>query len=73
MGKLKVLSGADICGILAGEGFTQVRQKGDHVSMRRQLLETTITVTVPLHDEVAKGTLSSITRESGVPRSKFEV
>jgi predicted RNA binding protein YcfA (HicA-like mRNA interferase family) len=33
----------------------------------------TITVVVPLHDELKAGTLSSIVRQSGLPRALFEV
>jgi hypothetical protein len=33
---------------------------------------TTITVPVPLHDELRPGTLLSIIRQSGVPREAFE-
>lgn len=33
----------------------------------------TVTVPVPLHAELAIGTLASIVRQSGVSRSEFEV
>jgi len=33
----------------------------------------TVTVPVPDHEEVAIGTLMSIIRQSGIPRSAFEV
>ncbi len=34
--------------------------------------DTTITVPVPDHREVAQGTLRSIIRQSGLPRADFE-
>lgn len=53
-------------------GFVRVRQKGSHVIMQMAIEDSTITVPVPLHTEVRIGTLQSIIRQSGVPRSEFE-
>jgi predicted RNA binding protein YcfA (HicA-like mRNA interferase family) len=72
MGKLRVLSGKEICDILASEGFRAARQEGSHVSMVRDSLDSTVTVPVPLHKEVAVGTLANIIRLSGVDRRLFE-
>ena len=72
MGKLRILSGLEICAILARHGFVQVRQRGSHVIMQKQLEETTITVPVPNHSEIRIGTLQSIIRQSGISRSDFE-
>ena len=54
-------------------GFEMVRQRGSHVVMQRTLSGSTITVPVPAHDEIKLGTLQSIIRQSGLPRSEFEV
>jgi len=40
--------------------------------MQTRVAESTITVPVPLHDPVRRGTLMSIIRQSGVPRAEFE-
>ena len=40
--------------------------------MQKQIGESTITVPVPDHKEIKKGTLMSIIRQSGVPREEFE-
>jgi predicted RNA binding protein YcfA (HicA-like mRNA interferase family) len=72
VGKLRVLSGREICAILAQHGFVEVRRRGSHVVMQRRADETTTTVPVPDHDEVRIGTLQSIIRQSGLPRSLFE-
>ena len=72
MGKLRILSGLEICGILARHGFVEIRQRGSHVIMQKQLEESTITVPVPNHSEIRIGTLQSIIRQSGISRSKFE-
>lgn len=72
MGRLRNLSGEEICRILMRHGFVRVRQKGSHVIMQMAIEDSTITVPVPLHTEVRIGTLQSIIRQSGVPRSEFE-
>jgi predicted RNA binding protein YcfA (HicA-like mRNA interferase family) len=72
LGKLRVLSGAEICRILEQNGFIAVRQRGSHRIMQKRLATTTITVPVPLHDPVRRGTLLSIVRQSGIPKSLFE-
>jgi len=62
----------EICQILEQSGFFPVRQRGSHRIMQKRAEGTTITVPVPLHDSVRAGTLSSIIRQSGLPRSLFE-
>ena len=72
MGRLRVLSGREICAILARHGFVQVRQKGSHIVMQQTAEGTTNTVPVPDHAEVRIGTLRSIIRQSGASRGEFE-
>ena len=73
MGKLRTLSGRELCDILTDYGFAFVRHgKGDHDIYSRQESGTSYTVSVPMHREVAVGTLASIVRRSGLPRSLFE-
>lgn len=72
MGRLKVLSGGDVCRILAAQGFTEVRRKGSHSVMQRRREARTVTVPVPLHSQLKRGTLASIIRQSGLPRELFE-
>ena len=72
MGKLRVLSGKQVCEILAQNGFVEVRRRGSHVVMQRQQEKGTITVPVPEHRELRMGTLQSIIRQSGIPRQEFE-
>ena len=73
MGKLRVLSGKEVCQILSDRGFIEVRQRGSHIIMQLQTEDTTITVPVPNHSELRIGTLQSIIRQSGMPRFLFEV
>ena len=72
MGKLKVYSGREVCRILEHHHFTEVRQRGSHIVMQRRTTEGTTTVLVPNHREIRRGTLSSIIRQSRLPRQEFE-
>jgi len=72
MGSLRILSGQEVCAILAGQGFVKVRQKGSHIVMQKSLPDSTITVPVPDHKEIKTGTLLGIIRQSQLPRGLFE-
>jgi predicted RNA binding protein YcfA (HicA-like mRNA interferase family) len=72
LGKLRVLSGRQVCAILMRHGFDEVRRRGSHVVMQERLPDATITVPNPDHEELRIGALQSIIRQSGVPRHEFE-
>ena len=72
MGRLRPLSGQEVCRILARRGFTEVRRRGSHIIMQRQTEGSTVTVPVPDHAELRIGTLQAIIRQSGLPRRLFE-
>jgi predicted RNA binding protein YcfA (HicA-like mRNA interferase family) len=72
LGKLRVLSGRQVCTILAHHGFLEVHQRGSHIVMQKRLSEMTVTVPVPNHDEPRIGMLQSIIRQPGIPRTEFE-
>ena len=72
MPKLRILSGKDVCSILAQHGFQEVRRRGSHIVMQKKLPQTTITVPVPAHKEIRIGTLQSIIRQSVIPKTEFE-
>lgn len=72
MGRLRILSGRDACRILEQHGFHLVRQRGSHMVMQQRTTSGTVTVPIPDHSELRVGTLQSIIRQSGVPRSAFE-
>jgi predicted RNA binding protein YcfA (HicA-like mRNA interferase family) len=73
LGKLRIFSGQEVCAILIRHGFIEVRQRGSHIVMQKQLADSTITVPVPNHSEIRIGTLQSIIRQSGIAKSEFEV
>jgi predicted RNA binding protein YcfA (HicA-like mRNA interferase family) len=70
---LRVLSGKEVCAILQRHGFVDVGWRGSHIAMQRRLVDGTTTVPVPDHKELRIGTLQSIIRQSGLPRSDFEL
>ena len=71
-GRLRVLSGREVCRILQQHGFVEVRRRGSHVVMQRRTEAGSVTVPIPDHRELAIGTLLSIIRQSGIPRAEFE-
>lgn len=71
LGKLHILSGKEVCGILAKHGFFEVRMRGSHIVMQKKLTQGTITVPIPDHNEIRIGTLQSIIRQSGLPKHEF--
>ncbi|MDD4878202.1 MAG: type II toxin-antitoxin system HicA family toxin [Candidatus Nanoarchaeia archaeon] len=64
MPKLPVLSGKDIVKVLCKIGFAHVRTHGSHAILNKTIPEGTITIPVPLHPELAKGTLKSIMKQA---------
>lgn len=64
MSKLPVLSGEELIKALLKAGFTIVHQKGSHVSLQNGIYKTV----VPLHEELAKGTLLSILKQCGLSK-----
>jgi predicted RNA binding protein YcfA (HicA-like mRNA interferase family) len=72
LGKLRILSGRQVCTILSRQGFVEIRQRGSHIVMQKQLPDITVTVPVPNHAELRIGTLKSIIRQSGISKSEFE-
>ena len=64
MPKLPILSGKDIIKVLSKIGFEHVRTKGSHAILNKQTEKGKVTIPVPLHKELAKGTLKSIMKQA---------
>jgi len=60
------VSGQEAIRALERLGFVQVRQKGSHVVLKRQTPEGEIGCVVPLHRELALGTLRGILKQARV-------
>jgi len=70
--KLPKLSGTEIIKILVREfGFESVRQKGDHVILRKFSAGNKIVTIVPLDKEVKTGTLLGILKLAKISREEF--
>jgi predicted RNA binding protein YcfA (HicA-like mRNA interferase family) len=59
---LPVVSGAAVVGALTKVGFVEMSQRGSHLKLRK----VERVVIVPLHRELAPGTLRSILRQAGL-------
>jgi predicted RNA binding protein YcfA (HicA-like mRNA interferase family) len=64
--RLPAISGDELIRALAKFGYEAVRQKGSHVRLRHPTDTKKLPVTVPLHDEIAFGTLRRILRDVGL-------
>lgn len=71
MTHLPVISGKDAIRALTRAGFSFVRQKGSHVRMKKPLPDTTLNVTIPLHDELDRMTLRSIIKAAELTEEEF--
>jgi predicted RNA binding protein YcfA (HicA-like mRNA interferase family) len=71
MPKLGRVSGKNTIRALEKLGFTQVRQRGSHVVLKRETSEGTNGCVVPIHRELAIGTLRSILRQAQVTIDEF--
>lgn len=69
--KLPVVSGADVIGVLQKLGYEIKRQRGSHVRLYPPPESACKPTTVPLHDELAKGTLKSIMEDAGLTRERL--
>ncbi len=69
--KLPIVSGDEIVKVLKKTGFILTRQSGSHMILCKNIPEQKITVVVPKHKELAKGTLLSIISQSGLGREDF--
>ena len=66
--RLPVVSGQDVIRALRTVGFRQISQRGSHVKLRNDAGQTAI---VPLHRELAPGTLRSILRQAELSIEEF--
>jgi predicted RNA binding protein YcfA (HicA-like mRNA interferase family) len=60
----KTFSGNDVIRALRRKGFIVDHQRGSHVFMHN--LEKNISVIVPVHKELKKGTLNNIIKKAGI-------
>jgi predicted RNA binding protein YcfA (HicA-like mRNA interferase family) len=71
MPKLPRMSGAAAIRALGKLGFVRVRQRGSHVVLKRVTDTGAIGCVVPLHSELATGTLRGILSQAQVDPETF--
>ncbi|MGB9775582.1 MAG: type II toxin-antitoxin system HicA family toxin [Anaerolineae bacterium] len=71
MPKLRRVSGWDAVRALERLGFVQVRQRGSHVVLKKHIPEGAVGCVVPLHRELAIGTLRGILRQARITPEEF--
>jgi predicted RNA binding protein YcfA (HicA-like mRNA interferase family) len=71
MPRLRRVSGEATIRALDKLGFARVRQRGSHVVLKRKTDEGETGCVVPLHDELAIGTLRGILRQAKVDAEEF--
>ena len=69
MRKLPAVSGEKLIKVLSRLGYEIIRQRGSHVRLRKSTAAGDHNITVPLHDELAKGTISYILSEVSIRNS----
>jgi predicted RNA binding protein YcfA (HicA-like mRNA interferase family) len=71
MPRLRRVSGREAILALEKLGFVQVRQRGSHVVLKKETSEGAVGCVVPLHRELAIGTLRGILKQAGVTPDEF--
>ena len=66
---LPVISGREVVRVFELLGWEAVRQTGSHIIMTKD--EELVTLSIPDHREVAKGTLRSLIRTAGLTVEEF--
>jgi predicted RNA binding protein YcfA (HicA-like mRNA interferase family) len=65
---LPVVSGKDLVKVLTNLGYQIMRQKGSHVRMKCKTPSGEHAITIPVHDEIALGTLNDILNKVAVSK-----
>lgn len=69
MASLPTLSGRDVVKAFVSDGWQMARQRGSHMILVKD--GHMATLSIPDHREVAKGTLRSLIRSSGLTVEEF--
>ncbi len=68
--KYPILSPKEIIKALGKVGFEKVSQRGSHAKYRNQS-DPIKTVIIPMHSEIARGTLKSILEQANITLDEF--
>lgn len=70
--KLPQISGKELIKIFTKFGFLVVRQRGSHVQLEKRAGNEIIRLTIPMHNQLKKGTLSHIIKASKINEEELE-
>jgi predicted RNA binding protein YcfA (HicA-like mRNA interferase family) len=68
----KLYSARVILSALKRADFIIISQKGSHIKLSKRVSKKVLTVIVPNHKEVARGTFSSILNQANLTQEGFE-
>jgi len=71
LSKLPIISGSKLCNALKKIGYEKDHQTGSHIILRN-INSPHRRLTIPNHNELAKGTLRKIINQSGLSLSEFK-
>jgi predicted RNA binding protein YcfA (HicA-like mRNA interferase family) len=71
MPKMPRLSGKELIKILTIFGFKFIRQKGSHVILKKKTPDGELNTVVPMHKELAEGTLRGILKQANIEIDDF--
>lgn len=71
MPKLPQISGKSLVKALKRDGWEEISQKGSHLKLSKHHEFGKITVIVPMHHIIKKGTLNGILKDANVSREKL--
>ena len=71
MSKLRRVSARETIAALEKLGFVQIRQRGSHVVMKKQGARGDVGCVVPMHKELAIGTLYNVLKLAQVTVDEF--
>ncbi len=71
MPKMPRISGKEMLKILSLFGFEVIRQKGSHVVLKKQTKNDELGTVVPMHKELAEGTIRGILKQAKISIEDF--
>ncbi len=71
MPKLRPVSGQEAIRALERLGFVQTHQRGSHVVLKKTTADGVVGCVVPIHDELAAGTLRGVLKQANISPDEF--
>lgn len=71
MPRLRPVSGQEAIRALERLGFVQTRQRGSHIVVKKTTADGVVGCVIPLHDELAVGTLRGVLKQADIAPDEF--